>query len=225
MRSDRRGRAIAFAVAAALCAGLAASAAGGGRSDLAAELGELRAVVVARHPLPPGRPLGRIDAARALEVRRVPVRFLPPGALATPAQAVGRAPAVPIPAGGYVLGSQLEAPGAERAAHRRLDAGRRPIEIAVMAAGTLASRPRRGRRVDVVVTTEPGAGGGAGRTYVAAEAVQLLDLRSTGEHDAPDVVAAGPADRWIATLALARGEALRLIQAESFARAVRLIPR
>jgi hypothetical protein len=35
----------------------------------------------------------------------------------------------------------------------------------------------------------------------------------------------GPAAGWMATLALTRREALRLIEAESFARAVRLLPR
>jgi hypothetical protein len=58
---------------------------------------------------------------------------------------------------------------------------------------------------------------------VAAPAAQLLDLRAA-EETASDVVP-GPAsgDTWIATLALNRAQALRLIQAESFARAVRLI--
>ena len=56
----------------------------------------------------------------------------------------------------------------------------------------------------MVVTSEPGPGGGAGRTYVAAEAVELIELRP-GERSAPDDVLAGPGgEAWIATLALTR---------------------
>jgi Flp pilus assembly protein CpaB len=221
---SRRGRALAFAAAAALCAGLAASATGGGEPD--AQLGPLRDVVVAAESLPAHRPLDERVVRRALEPRRVPERFVPPDALHSPAQALGRSPAVPVPAGGYLLGSQLESPEGQRRRPQRLAAGRRPIEIAVQGAGALAARPGGpGRRVDVVVTNEPGPGGGAGRTYVAAEAVALLELRP-GDRSGSDDVLAGPAgETWIATLALTRGQALRLIQAESFARSVRLIGR
>lgn len=66
------------------------------------------------------------------------------------------------------------------------------------------------------MTTES-SGSGAGRTYVAAPAVPLLGL--------------GPGTEGVegesatATLALTRSQALRLIQAESFARRITLIPR
>ena len=77
--------------------------------------------------------------------------------------------------------------------------------------------------MDVVVTTEPGPGG-TGRTFVAAGAVALLDLSPAGGEEAGTDVVPGPqTDSWLATLALTRGEALRLIDAESFARSVRLI--
>jgi hypothetical protein len=82
-----------------------------------------------------------------------------------------------------------------------------------------------GSRVDVVVTTEPGPGGGPGRTRVATKRVRLLDLSESGGasgslDDVPGPGAAG----WTATLALNRRQALRLIQAQNFAREVRLIP-
>ena len=81
------------------------------------------------------------------------------------------------------------------------------------------------RCVSRVVTSEPGPGGGAGRTYVAARGVALIELRPA-ERSAPDDVLAGPAaDAWVATLALSRAQALRLIHAESFVRSVRLIGR
>lgn len=222
---SRRGRAIGFGAAAAVCAGLAASVTGGSQADLAVRYGDLREVVVAAESLPARRRLDHKTIAGTLELRRVPDRFIPPDALSDPAQALGRAPSAPIPAGGYLLGSQLRTP--RRGTQGELDpagAGQ-PVEISVEGAGALASRPGGpGRRVDVVVTSEPGPGGGAGRTYVAAERVGLLDLRTAGEFAAQDL-APGPAtEAWIATLALTRAQALRLIHAESFARSVRLIP-
>ncbi len=167
---SRRARAVGFASAAAVCAGLAAGATGGGPGG-ASDYGELRDVVVAVESLPPGRPLERGAVAEALEVRRIPEPFVPPDALASPAAAVGRRPATMIPAGGYVLGSHFSALDGERERpERRLGGGRRPVEITVESAGALAAGAGGvGRRVDVVVTTESGPAGGAGRTYVAAE--------------------------------------------------------
>lgn len=222
---SRRARAVAFAAGAVGCALLAAGLAGGYRADVAAEYGALRAVVVASEPLPAKRALRPKAVERSLEVRRVPERFVPPGALATPAAAVGRAPAAPVPAGSYLIASQLVEPGRRQAPpRRRLGSGRAPVDIAVSAAGALAHLSgRRPRRVDVIVTTEPGPGRGPGRTYVAARDVRLLDLRSAdGEADA---LAGGGSGGWVATLALTRAQSLRLIQAESFARQVRVIAR
>jgi Flp pilus assembly protein CpaB len=220
---SRRARAVAFAGAAALCAGLAASATGGAGGDPASQFGALRDVVVATEPLPGRRPLREGVVRRALDLRRVPERFVAPDALSSPAQALGRSPAAPLPAGGYLLDSQFQSPAAEQRRPRALGGGRRPVEIAVQGAGALAARPGgTGRRVDVVVTSESGPAGGGGRTYVAAEAVALLDLRAGGGADAGDAVTGG-GETWIATLALSREQALRLIHAESFARSVRLI--
>jgi Flp pilus assembly protein CpaB len=220
---SHRTRAASFAAAAAVCGGLAASAAGGPAGGLSAQLGELRPVVVAERPLPPGRRLSRSTVRRALELRRVPERFLPSDALSDPAQAVGRSPAVAIPAGSYLVGSQLATPRAEREPAPRLQPGRRPVEIAVEGAAALAEQTD-GQRVDVIVTSEPGPGGGAGRTYVAVRSVGLLDLRPAGGEAGSDDLLTDPAsEAWIATLALTRRQALRLIQAESFARSVRLI--
>jgi Flp pilus assembly protein CpaB len=225
---SRRARAVAFACAALACAGLAAALTGGYRADLESQLGPLRPVVIARASLPARRALRPGQASRLLEVRRVPERFAPPGALPSPEHAIGRAPAARIPAGAYLLAGQLQAPGRRRTGRDppRLDSGRRPVEIFVSGAEALAASggDPRGTRVDVIVTTEPGPGGGSGRTYVAAEKVELLAL---GQVDAgADAGLPGPGSApWTATLALTRPQALRLIQAESFARQVRLIPR
>jgi Flp pilus assembly protein CpaB len=221
---SRRARAAAFAAAALGCAALAAGLAGGYRADLTAQLGQLVPVVVTTGPLHAHRELRPQDVARLLDVRRIPARFVPPGALSVPAEAIARAPLATLPAGSYVTASSLAVPRAERPARAQaLGPGRRPVEIAVADAGALATDGRGRRRVDVVVTTEPGPGGGAGRTYIAAEGVRLLDLRSGGAGSA-GLPGADPSS-WVATLALTRSQALRLIQAESFARAVRLIAR
>ncbi len=224
---SRRARAIAFASAALACSGLAAAVAGGYRTDLESQLGPLRPVVVARGRLPAHQALRPAEASRLLEVRRIPERFAPPGAVSSAEQAVGRAPAAAIPAGAYVLASQLRTPGARpgQSDPPRLGSGRQPVEIAVSGAEALAATggDPRGSRVDVIVTTEPGPGGVSGRTYVAAEGVELLGLGQSGPGAGTGLPGPGAAG-WTATLALRRPQALRLIQAENFARQVRLIP-
>jgi Flp pilus assembly protein CpaB len=226
---SRGARAIGFGCAALACAGLAATIAGGYRTDLQNELGPLRPAVIARASIPPRRALRPSDADRLLEVRRMPSRFVPSGALSAPQEAIGRAPAARIPAGAYLLAAQLRAPrighdGADRS-RPRLRGGREPVQISVTGAEALAATGRdlQGTRVDVIVTTEPRPGGGTGRTYVAARDVELLALTQPGSD--PSVDLPGPsAATSTATLALTRSEALRLIQAENFARQVLLIP-
>jgi Flp pilus assembly protein CpaB len=221
----RRVRAIAFGCAALLCAGLAAAMTGGYRRDIQSELGPLRPVVVATARLPAGRPIAAGDVDDLLEVRRIPERFAPAGALAIPEQAAGRAPATGIPAGSYLLAAELREPGGSEPRHdhaARLGAGRSPVEISVTGAEALAAGGGDpvGARVDVIVTSESGPGRGQGRTYVAARGVRLLALSRSGEAAS---YPAASAPSWTATLALTRAQALHLIQAESFARGVRLI--
>jgi Flp pilus assembly protein CpaB len=220
---SRRARAAAFTATAAVCAALAAASAGGQGGDPG--FGSLRDVVVATRTLPARHALERDRIDDSLAIRRIPSSFTAPDALSNPAQALGRRPAATIPAGSYLVGSQLLAPRSVGTSATppaaELDAGRRPVEITVNAAGPLASEIRS--RVDVVVTTEPSTGpGGPGRTYVAARGVELLDLAAAGEDSSapPDPLGA---QRSVATLALTRSQALRLIHAQSFAREVRLI--
>lgn len=223
---SRRARAIAFAAAALVCAGLAAAMAGGYSTDVQSELGPLRPVVVAAARIPAHRTIPAKAVDELLETRRVPQRFAPPGTLSVPEQAVGRAPAAAIPAGSYVLTSQLREPGGSKhAADRtRIGPGRKPVEITVTGAEALAADGEDpvGDRVDVVVTTEPAGAGASGRTYVAAQNVRLLAL-SQADDASSSSYTPGEGDGWTATLALTKAQALRLIQAESFARSVRLI--
>lgn len=213
---NRRVRAFGFLAAALIAAATAAAIANGYGDRVASGYGQLRPVLIAGSDLPSGKPIDPAAAGEDLEVRRVPVRFVPPGALSAPAEAVGLAPSASIPAGSYLLAAQLRPP--HPAGPAALGGRRRPVEIAVSGAGALEAfgAPPVGSTVDVVVTTEP-SGSGDGRTYVAAPAVPLLGLGPGGEGIEGEAATA--------TLGLTRSQALRLIEAESFARRVTLIPR
>ncbi|HET7508469.1 MAG TPA: Flp pilus assembly protein CpaB [Solirubrobacterales bacterium] len=214
---SRRARAVGFLLAALAAAVAAATIADGYGDSVVRGFGQLRPVLVAGTDLRAGKPIDPTLAAESLEVRRVPVRFVPAGVLAAPPEAVGLVPAALIPSGSYLLAAQLRPPG-DGGSGSTLPEGRRPVEIAVSGAGALQAlgAPPVGSKVDVAVTTEAG-GSGDGRTYVAAPAVPLLGLGPGAEGVEGETATA--------TLALTRPQALRLIQAESFARRITLIPR
>jgi pilus assembly protein CpaB len=219
---SRRARAAAFAALALACAALAGSLAGEYTEGVEAQLGELRAVIVAQAELRPGRPIRPGDTRELLDVRRVPSRFAPADALTDPFQAVGRTPVGRVPAGAYLTDSLLRVP-------RRSPRGEEPppgasevVEIEVAGAGALATGGDPvGRTFDVVATGEPRPGGGGGRTRVVADGVELLDLREAGPPAGELVDGAGAS--WVASLGAGRAEAIRLIQAHNYAREVRLI--
>jgi Flp pilus assembly protein CpaB len=214
---SRRARAILFLGLAALAATGAAAIANGYGSSVAQGLGPLRPAVIVESGLRAGTRIDQAQARRALEVRRVPERFIPPGTLASPAEAVGLVTAAALPPGSYLAGAQLRPPGRRPSAIGPLGSDRSPVEIVVSGADALlvgAPRPE-GSRVDVIVTSEPGSG--PGRAFVAAHAVPLLALRPGPEGPGPGGTAA-------ATLGLTRHQALRLIAAESFARRLTLMP-
>jgi pilus assembly protein CpaB len=208
---SRRTRSLGFLLAAGVAAACAAAIADGYGDSVARGYGELRPVVIAAADLAAGE---AIDPAR-LELRRVPVRFAPPGALGSPAEAIGLEAASAVPAGSYLLAAQLRRPG-RPGRGGPLGRGLRPVEIAVSGADALlvAGGQPVGAPVDVIVTTEP-SGSGDGRTYVAAARVPLLAL-GPGEE--------GAAGSSAATLGLTRKQALRLIAAQSFARRVTVLP-
>jgi pilus assembly protein CpaB len=214
---SRRARALAFLLLALAAAALAAGIADGYGSSLARGYGPLRSVVVAARELDAGGPLLPEDVSSGLELRRVPARFVPSGALEAPEEALGLVPVAAVPAGSYLLATQLRPPTHHGSARAQLGRRRRPVEITVSGAeALLAAGTPRGAKVDVVVTTEPG-GAGPGRTYVAAAGVPLLALR-------PGAEGPGPGGSSAATLGLTKGQALRLIAAESFARKLTLLP-
>jgi Flp pilus assembly protein CpaB len=212
-----RGRALAFLLLALIAAAAAAAIADGYGARVARGYGPLRPVVVLDTALRAGARIGSREADAALAVRRIPQRFVPPGALASPAEALGLAVRAALPAGSYLLAAQLGPPQRHEARAADLGGDRRPVEIMVSgAAALLAAGPApAGAKVDVVVTEEPD-GPGPGRTYVAAAAVPLLALSPETEGPAEGMAAA--------TLGLTRRQALRLIAAESFARRVTVLP-
>ena len=212
-----RARAAAFAVGALTCAALSAAVAGTGESAAGDQLGPLRSVVVTSAPLGRGTSVESGVARKSLAERRVPESFLPPDALGVVEEALDRKLATSLPAGSYLTASAFKAPraGSPSGGPPR---GTTPVEITVTGAGALAAaRTNAGDRVDVVVSGDSAPGPGAGRTYVAASGVPLLGL---GEARAEPGL---EADRWVATLALTRSEALRLIRAESVGAQVRLL--
>lgn len=214
---SRRGRAATFAFLAVVAAAAAAIVANSYGSSIARGFGPLRPAVVATKPLGEGAVLRPGDVEESLEIRRIPVRFVPPGTLADPGSALGLEPEADVPAGSYLLAQQFRPPRRKNQPPG-LRGGRQPVEIAVSGGDALLTAGRVGATglVDVVVTTEP-EGAGTGRTYVAAEAVPLLGI--TAGAGGP-----GPGATSTATLGLYRSQALRLIAAQNFARQVTLLP-
>ncbi|HEU4980052.1 MAG TPA: Flp pilus assembly protein CpaB [Solirubrobacterales bacterium] len=213
---SRRARALAFLVAALICAILAATVAGRYRSRVEGRYGPLRPVVVSSAELPAGQPLGPERARAAMSIRRVPARFIPPGAIASPAEAVGRAPMATIPPGSYVLGAQLQIPDVEPPRPTGVGSGRRAVQVPIAGAEALligGSSPE-GSRVDVVVSRQAGLGSSA-YARIAASSVKLLALQGP----------AGPGEGWSATLAVTEEQALGLIGAQAAGREIRLLPR
>lgn len=211
---SRRRRAILLLGAAAGAGLLAMILVSGYSSSVADSYGDLQPVVVIERDLEAGHQISPELAHRVLAVRRVPTRFLPALALADPVDAIGLEVSGPMPAGSYLTGNLLRPPGADRPQKPRAGRGRQAVELAVSGAGALTGVSGR---VDVLVTSEPTTGG-RGRTTVAASAVPLITIGRTGASDA------GPGLTQV-TLGLTRKEAVRLIQAESFARRVTVLPR
>jgi pilus assembly protein CpaB len=183
---------------------------------LDARIGSLVQVVVARADMRAG---ARLSPDR-LAARRVPARFAPPDALAAPAEAAGARLAVPLAAGAYVTAGAL-APGGRGERPAAAGAGERAVDVAVAAGSDLADAGP-GTRVDVLITTESGAG--RGRSYLALEDVELLGARPVEAAAGGDTGAASHATA-VATLRVTLREAVLLTAAQSFAREVRLLVR
>jgi pilus assembly protein CpaB len=204
--------------------GLAASQVHEREQRTAAELGPSVQVLVAARDLAAG---ARV-MPDAIAVRRMPERFVPPGSLVSPAGLLGARTAVPVAAGSFLNaglleggegGGGIEGGNGSDAARR----GERAVTVGVAGGSALAGLAP-GTRVDVLVSTETGPGGG--RTVMALAGVELLRM---GDPQAPSADAsAGPASTGpavLATLRVSVRQAIYLTAADNFAREIRLLPR
>jgi pilus assembly protein CpaB len=159
----------------------------------------------------------------ALAIRRVPRRFAPEGAVASPASLAGLRAAVDIAGGSDIVGSMVgdgRAPPVGAAIRR----GERVAQVVALATPELVTP---GSHVDVLVTPEPREGA-SGEAVLALEDVEVLDA-------APAVAGDGSAGRSAATpaagervevsLRVTLRQAVYLAAAQDFARELRLLPR
>ena len=206
---SRRRAAVTLALA-LLSGWIAASDVRSRENHVKAGIGRLTPALVARSDVKAGK---RMSAAE-LELRRLPVRFLPPDALRSSADALGLRAAVPIPRGAYVTASALATPSASAdAAATSLAPGERALDVTVSNTGA-DELGGPGARVDVLVTT--GRDGAPGRTSLALQDVQLLGVRSGSGQES---------DHLVATLRVTVRQAVYLTAAQNFAEEVRLLPR
>ncbi len=220
----RRRRAFLMLSVALACGGLAASEVGGRVRDVERRVGAPVPILVAARDIPADTALKRAD----LGLREVPERYVPPGALSSHADVAAARTAVPLAAGTPVteglLGGGDPRGGRPAGTLRR---GERAVEVAVVGGAALGEAAGPGARVDVLVSTEPREG--PGRSFLALEDVELLDLRPQGAGEAPagrsgeDTAAA--AATALATLRVTLRQAVYLTAAQNFAREVRLLPR
>ena len=218
-RPASRRRAGLLALVAVFCALLSAAAAARRDESVDAQLGELRTAIVLERGLGKGTRLSGPVARRALGERQVPARFLPPDHIADPALAFGSKLVADLPAGSYLLASQLRSPASEGRSRGAVGAGLRPVEVVVSGGG-----PPPGARVDVLAADEPGSTSNP-RVRVLARGVELVSIAPLREGSALDDPASPDAGDWVATLALDRADSLRVIEADNYAREVRLLER
>ncbi|MBA2419650.1 MAG: Flp pilus assembly protein CpaB [Thermoleophilaceae bacterium] len=224
--SGRRRRALVLLALALACGGLAASQVRQTVEEVEERTGAPVSVLVARESLPADR---EIDPG-SLAVKEVPERYAPRDGLTAPRDAAGLRTSISVSAGSYLTAGHLQG-GSGRGAGG-LRRGERALEIAV-AGGEALAGASPGSTVDVLVSTEGREA--AGRTFLALESVELLDLRpgAGGAGAAEDSEGSGPVSREgaaatataTATLRVSTRQAVYLTAAQNFAREVRLLPR
>jgi Flp pilus assembly protein CpaB len=220
--TTRRRRGLLLLSVALASGGLAASEVHDRERAVAEQVGEpVRVLVAARH-IRAGTRIRR----DALAFRAVPTRFVPSDALASAAGVVGTRAGAVIVAGAYVTPSVLERPNDGQREGNRLGREERAVTVEVAGpAGGAGLAP--GARVDVLVSTEPGADGG--RTIVALSDAELLALAPSGTYGTDsgteDAVAGSSGPTALATLRATLRQAVYLTQADNFAREIRLLAR
>jgi pilus assembly protein CpaB len=212
---SRRRRAALLLGLALVLGALAGSDVARREAAIRAQLGPPVPVVVAGRALAGGRRLARADLA----VRRIPARWVLPGALAAADALVGRRLAVAVPAGGLVTADGLAlAPGA---ASPSLRPGERAADV--VAAGP-PGEVVPGARVDVLVTRDGDATGAAGGAELALQDVEVLAAHRASVAETPR--GSGASGQLVAaTLRVGVRQAVLLAAAQSFAREIRLLVR
>jgi pilus assembly protein CpaB len=211
----RRRRAAILLGLAFLLGGLAASDVAGREAALRRAIGPTVPVVTARAPIAPGTPLD----ARHLAIRRVPARFAPALAYASPAALAGTRAAVALTAGEDVTPAAVD-DGTASAAGAPVRPGERVADLVARGPARLI---RAGTRVDVLVTRE--RGDGTGSTSIALEDAQVLAAHAVAANSAADADGPGTPERVAVSLRVTTRQAVFLAAAESFARELRLLPR
>jgi pilus assembly protein CpaB len=219
--TPRRRRALLLLSLALASGGLAATQVSHPGGEVERRVGRPVPVVVAARDLSPGRPV----STRELSVRRVPARFVPPGAVASVDEVSGLHVAVPVAAGSYVVSNELEGASARGGRGGGIGRGERAVEVAVAGGEALSESASPGSRVDVLVSTEGGSG--RGRSFLALEDVEVMALRAAGGGSTAGAGGSSdrPAPTAVATLRVTLRQAIYVTAAQNFAREVRLLPR
>ncbi len=221
MRLARRRRAVLLLALALAAGGLAASQVRSSMQEVEARVGAPAPVVVAREDIRAGTRFEPGSLDTMLAVRDVPESFVPPDSLANPEEAMGLRAAVPVAADSYVTAGQLDSGVGRQAGGPLLAPGERVVEV-VVAGGDALAATGPGSRVDVVLTT--GSDAGAGRSYVALQDVELVDLGTGAGRGGTDGGIATGAGA-VAALRVTLEQAVMLTAAQNFAREIRLLPR
>jgi len=215
-----RRRALLLGGLALLLGGLAAHDVAGREAALERRVGELVDVVVAREPIESGAPVQR----RALAVRRVPRRFAPDGAIATPQTLAGLRASVDIAAGSDITTGMAGDGRSRPAAGPAIRSGERVAQIVALGSAELVTA---GSRVDVLVTPEPEPDE-AGSSVLALEDVEVLAAAPAQDDESQAQTKAGkpsPGARVAVSLRVTLRQAIYLAAAQDFARELRLLPR
>jgi pilus assembly protein CpaB len=216
----RRRRGLLLVAVALASGGLAASQVHERERRANERLGPSVEVLVAARDLRSGSRIAR----DAVALRRVPTRFAPPDALTSGAGVVGARLAVPVAAGGY-LSAGLFTGAAEGPGPGGVRRGERAVTVEVTG-GTATAGLAPGVRVDVLVSSERGAGGGRTRLDLAGAELLRLSESTSGGYPGSDGAAESPGGPTaLATLRVTLRQAVYLTAADNFAREIRLLAR
>jgi pilus assembly protein CpaB len=209
---SRRRRGILLLGLALVLGGLAAADVARREAALRKRLGPAVPVVVARKAVAAGV---RLEPGH-LAVRLVPARFAPATGFGATRELLGLRTAVALAAGDDLSPGEVGTGGQGGPALRP---GERVADVVAVGSPDAIVA---GGRVDVLVTRE-GEAGGAGRSELALEDVEVLSATPAEASAAAGSSAGAP--RVAASLRVTVRQAVFLAAAQSFAREVRLLPR